>query len=351
LWKEFRGIGTMDNKKIYFHKEIRRFLEDPTQRNVFRIDDATVGVTDGPLSKAILAARPMRDFERIVFKPIMNIPVPKATFSAVMRAVGQDARRVADSASETDVQLGGNWPDAGYTYLQKRLYSSDPWPIQTLTNRIVNKTGPFKPTLDALSSRLMERFAPIESSALARLVSEAPDARERRMAVTLYRRTARSMCTTVACLVTNALWLASASDAREKTRDCITETLRLMPPAWMYHRDASKEFAEVDDRIRETDDVLVIPLITQRDPQVWPDAETYDPDRWQGVSNPEDSDHYLPFGHSHDRCWARELVLTLAEHTLKQIAIGGFWTDSRQRSVKVPLKSLLCPTRVKVVPV
>jgi hypothetical protein len=329
----------MDNRKIHFHKEMCRFLEDPTQRNVFRIDDRTVGVTDGPLSKAILAARPMRDFERIVFKPIMGVPVPKATFSAVMRAVGQDARRVAESAPEGDVQLGGNWPDAGYVYLQTRLYSSDPWPIQALTNRIVNKAGPFKPAVDALSSRLM------------RLVDEAPNPHERRMAVTLYRRTARSMCTTVACLVTNALWPASPEDAREKTRDCITETLRLLPPAWMYHRDASKEFAAVDDRIRETDDVLVIPLVTQRDPQVWPDAGNFHPDRWQGVSNPEASDHYLPFGYSHDRCWARELVLALAEHTLKQIAARGFWTDNGQTSVKVPLKSLLCPTRVSVVPV
>ena len=60
-------------------------------------------------------------------------------------------------------------------------------------------------------TRLLHRCAPIHSSALAQLVNEAPDAHERRRAVTLYRRTARSMCITVACLVTNALWLASAA--------------------------------------------------------------------------------------------------------------------------------------------
>ena len=69
------------------------------------------------------------------------------------------------------------------------------------------------------------------------------------------------------------------------------------------------------------------------------------------MSNPEASDHYLPFGHSHDRCWARELVLMLAEHTIRQIAMQDHWTDSRQTSVQVPLKSLLCPTRVNVVAV
>ena len=82
--------------------------------------------------------------------------------------------------------------------------------------------------------------------------------------------------------------------------------------------------------------MLVIPLITQRDPRHWPDADAYEPDRWLGVSNPEASDHYLPFGHSHDRCWARELVLMLAEHTIRQIAMQDHWTDSRQTSVQVP---------------
>ena len=95
--------------------------------------------------------------------------------------------------------------------------------------------------------------------------------------MTLYRRTARSMCITVACLVTNALWLASARDARERPRDCITETLRLMPPAWMYHRNACREFTAVDARIRETDDVLVIPLITQRDPATGPTPTPMNP--------------------------------------------------------------------------
>ena len=99
----------MDNRTIHYHKEIRRLFDDPSQRGVFRIDEQTVGVTDGPLSKAILAARPMYDFERIVFKPILGQPIAKATFSAVMRAVGQDARRVAESPPSP----APGWPGAG----------------------------------------------------------------------------------------------------------------------------------------------------------------------------------------------------------------------------------------------
>ena len=155
------------------------------------------------------------------------------------------------------------------------------------------------------------------------------------------------MCITVACLVTNALWLASARDARERPRDCITETLRLMPPAWMYHRNACQEFTAVDARIRETDDVLVIPLITQRDP-AWPDADAYEPDRWLGVSNR--SLRPLPAV----RPFARPLLgaragLMLAD-TIRRSHGGPL--DRQPADVGAsPLKSLLCPTRVSVVAV
>ena len=199
-------------------------------------------------------------------------------------------------------------------------------------------------------TRLLHRCAPIHSSALAQLVNEAPDAHERRRAVTLYRRTARSMCITVACLVTNALWLASARDARERPRDCITETLRLMPPAWMYHRNACQEFTAVDARIRETDDVLVIPLITQRDPRHWPDADAYEPDRWLGVSNR--SLRPLPAV----RPFARPLLGARAgpdagrAHHQADRHAGPL--DRQPADVGAsPLKSLLCPTRVNVVAV
>jgi len=97
--------------------------------------------------------------------------------------------------------------------------------------------------------------------------------------------------------------------------------------------------------------VLVIPLITQRDPDIWPEADSYIPDRWEGVSNPEASDYYFPFGYSHDRCLARELVLTLTEHTVQLLAERGVWTDKRQTSVWIPMKSLLAPKRLRVVPI
>ena len=112
--------------------------------------------------------------------------------------LGRDARGRAGRAARRRPSPAPGWPgaDADYLYLQQRLYASDPWPIYALTHRVANRTGWLKPLVDGLSSRLMtllHRCAPIHSSALAQLVNEAPDAHERRRAVTLYRRTARSM--------------------------------------------------------------------------------------------------------------------------------------------------------------
>jgi hypothetical protein len=146
----------VNQRTTHFDAELRRLLHDPTQREVFRIDDATVGVTNGPLSKAILAARPMYEPERIVFKPIRGVPVSKVTLSTVMKAVVQDARRVAEASPDPDVPLEGIWPQAGYRYLQRRLYASDPWPIRALVHRIVNQAGLFKPALDVVMARLMD---------------------------------------------------------------------------------------------------------------------------------------------------------------------------------------------------
>ena len=339
----------MNHRRIHFDAELRRLLHDPTQRDVFRIDDDTVGVTNGPLSKAILAARPMYQAERIVFKPIRGVPVSKATFSAVMKAVAQDAQRAAEAAPDPRLPLEGIWPRAGYRYLQRRLYAFDPWPIRALVHAIVNRAGVFKPALDVAMARLSDGLPFDTASALATRLVGGASARQRWTTVTLYRRTTQSICATVSSLVTNVLWLASPCEAREKPRLCITETLRLLPPAWMYRRDACAEFAKLDSRIRATDDVLVIPLITQRDPDVWPEADSYIPDRWAGVSNPEASDYYFPFGHARDRCLARELVLTLAEHMVQQLAARDLWTDARQTSVRIPMKSLLSPKRLRVV--
>jgi Cytochrome P450 len=334
---------------IRFGGEVRRLLRDTTQRDVFRIDEATVGVTNGPLSKAILAARPMHDFERIVFKPVKKRPVSKVLFAAVMKAIGQDARRVANDPEPAAFDLRGVWPAQGHIYLRARLYSGDPWVVRAMASNAVNRSTGLQGMFEAISSRILAtRSLPQEASALAKL-TETLTGDERRSAITLYRRAAQSVCSTVAGLATSVLWLGAPFDQDARLRDCIMETLRLLPPAWLFLRTPGKEFAELDHRIREADDVLVIPLLTQRDPAVWSEPDLYRPARWESIDDPEAHDHYLPFGHGTDRCWARELVLMLTEHIVREVTRQRLRVDPAMHSVTMPMRTLLTIARLDLV--
>lgn len=339
----------MNYRPIHFDKEMRRLLHDPTQRDVFRIDANTVGITSGPLSKAILAARPLHDFERIVFKPIMNTPISKSIFAAVMKALGQDVRRVASTENTPGFDLKGAWPGKGYEYLHMRLYSGDPWTIRMLSHPVVNHSRILQKAFETMSSRFIARHQlPDDASALARLV-ETLQGSERLIAIALYRRATQALCMTVAGLAASALWLGSPFDPNTRPRDNITETLRLLPPAWLFQRVPSTEFAALDDRIRDTDDVLIIPFLTQRDPTVWEEPDMFRPSRWEGIGNPEALDHYLPFGHASDRCFARHMVLMLTEHLLQETVRQQLQVDPALQSVRVPMQSLLSIKRLNLV--
>src|SRR5258708_20095132 len=111
-----------------------------------------------------------------------------------MQDVIQDARRVAAASPGPDVRLEGLWPQAGYRYLPRRLYASDPWPIRALVHRIVNQTSLFKPALDVVMARLTDGLPFDTASALATKLVGTASERQRRATVTLYRRTTHSLC-------------------------------------------------------------------------------------------------------------------------------------------------------------
>lgn len=328
---------------------MRRLVRDMADSDLIRLDETTVAVAGGALCKAIMAARPLHDFERIVFKPVANAPVSNAIFGAVMKALVQDVRRVVAEPSDPAQTLGGVWPKAGYEYLRNRLYANDPMVIRLLSHRVVNRSRGLKATFETLSQQYLEKYRlPRDASALAKLI-EALQGDERAVAITLYRRAAESLCVTVAGLTTSALWLGATADGADPLRMAITETLRLLPPAWLYHREAGEEFAALDARIRTTDALLVVPFIAQRNPAVWCEPEMFHPSRWAGVSNPEALDHYFPFGHGTDRCWAREVVLMLTEYTLREIIRQALRVDPDRETVTMPMKTLLTISRLELV--
>jgi cytochrome P450 len=84
------------------------------------------------------------------------------------------------------------------------------------------------------------------------------------------------------------------------TRAVLAETMRLYPPAWIIGRRALAEYRIRDYVLPARTVVLMSQWIVHRDPRWWPDAESFQPERWlQGgsaadASRPKFS--YFPFG-------------------------------------------------------
>lgn len=87
----------------------------------------------------------------------------------------------------------------------------------------------------------------------------------------------------------------------------VRETLRLCPVTAFVERQAAAPFALGGHAFRAGQGVLFSPLMTQTDPEWWPDPLRFDPDRFLGGRRvPRDA--YLPFGVGRRTCPGAGLV-------------------------------------------
>ncbi|MET9529183.1 cytochrome P450 [Streptomyces sp. NPDC006649] len=331
-----------------FTPRIDDLLRTHRGADAFRLDPGTVGVAGPELIDEILRSRPANEFERPTFKPLKGRSITRPESSALMRAVSQDVKVALKKTDPEKVDLSGEWPQVGHAYLRDLVFGSDPRRYRVLMDRRLEWTTAMTWTVIGTGAALPGSPGPgAPVSRLAALTAEAGTYAERRHAMGMYRRAAAPVCFTVSTLVANALWLGSPFGDDVSNRDILLETLRLLPPSWNLLRVASPEFAALDERIGERDDVLMLPLLTHRSPTIWEDPDTFRPDRWAGA-DPDDHPGYLPFGHANERCWGRHMVMPLAERLLDLLRAGDFAVDPDQTSARVPLAGLLGVTGVRV---
>ncbi|OKI08116.1 cytochrome [Streptomyces sp. CB02923] len=362
-----RTYGTDRSDRVtVFTPRLARLLSEHRGADVFRLEADTVGVAGSALIEAVLRSRPANAAERPTFKPLQGRAVSRPESSAVMRAVSQDVRAALEGDGEGDgegavagagpekpggkaVDLSGEWPRAGHLYLRDLVFGSDPFRLQVLVDRKLEWTPKLTWTVIAAGAALPGcpgAGAPV--SRLAGLTAAAAGYGDRRYAMGLYRRAAAPVCFTVSTLVANALWLGSPFDDGVPNRHILYEAMRLLPPSWNLLRVASPEFAALDDRIGATDDVLLLPLLSHRDPALWDAPDEFRPERWETL-DPENQPGYLPFGHANERCWGRHMVMPLAERLLDMVREQGLAVSPEQTSAEVPLAGLLGVSRVRVV--
>ncbi|MBZ4324343.1 cytochrome P450, partial [Streptomyces huiliensis] len=288
-----------------FAPRLRALLDDHLGEDVFRLDPTTVGVAGPDLTDRILAARPAGERERPTFKPLHGRSIPRTEASTVMQAIGRDVRAALRRPTRAETDLTGTWPHVGHVFLRDLVLGPDPYRLRVLMDRNLELTPKLTWTVIAAGAALPGRPRPGERlSALAGLTARATGYQDRRYAMGLYRRAAAPVCFTVSTLVANALWLGAPFADGTPNRNILYEAMRLLPPSWNVLRHASPEYPALDARIGRSDDVLLLPLLSHRDPALWDDPEAFRPERWDGL-DPDDHPGYLPFGHASERCWGR----------------------------------------------
>ncbi|WP_045728106.1 cytochrome P450 [Xanthomonas sp. GPE 39] len=332
-----------------FASPLQALLREHLGQDAFRLEKNTIGVAGATLIDQLLAARPATEHERPTFKPLQGRSITRAEAAKLMQAIGSDVREALKRPVPATLDLSGSWPHVGHRYLCDLLLGTDPWRLRVLMDRALELTPMLTWTFIAAGAAL-PLTAREDASALAKVTVAAGAScyRERRHAMGLYRRAAVPLCFTISALVANALWLGSPFDPSASNRNILYEAMRLLPPAWSLLRKASPEYVALDQRIGVADDLLVLPLLSHRDPALWEDAEVFRPDRWDRL-DPDALPGYLPFGHASERCWGRHMVMPLAEQMLELLRAQDLVVSPKQRRAHVPLPGLLGVFQIDVV--
>ncbi|MGH4031276.1 cytochrome P450 [Actinomycetota bacterium Odt1-20B] len=328
-----------------FAPRLEALIREHLGKDLVRLEPDTIGVAGVGLSDRILAARKATETERPTFKPLHGRSISKTEASSVMRTIGRDVREALQQPLPERLDLSGPWPITGHLFLRDLLLRDDPYRLRILMSRKLEIDPRLTWTTIVAGAALPRRPKPgpgpgLQLTHIARLFAEAGSYHDRRYAMGMYRRAAAPVCFTVSTLVANALWLGSPFDDHASNRNILYEAMRLLPPSWNLLRNRSPEYPAIDDRIGPGDDVLLLPLLTHRDPTLWEDPNEFRPERWDTL-DPDDTPGYLPFGHVSERCWGRHMVMPLAELLLENIRRSGLIVAPGQRTADVPLVGLL----------
>lgn len=104
------------------------------------------------------------------------------------------------------------------------------------------------------------------------------------------------------------------------TRQMLEESLRLYPPAWVTERMAIQDDEIGGYPIPAGTTLVISQYVTHRHPGFWPDAETFNPDRFspeQSSSRPRYA--YFPFGGGPRQCIGNTFALVEAQLILATI--------------------------------
>lgn len=94
----------------------------------------------------------------------------------------------------------------------------------------------------------------------------------------------------------------------------IKETLRMFPIAWIYFRDLQTDLLIDDVMCPMGSTFIVSPLVTHTDPELWPNPQKFDPERFTPELCAERHPYsFIPFGGGPRNCPGKFTKLSLSK--------------------------------------
>jgi cytochrome P450 len=112
-----------------------------------------------------------------------------------------------------------------------------------------------------------------------------------------------------------------------RTRAVIAEAIRLYPPIWLFGRRALTNIELGGWQVPEGANVMVSPFAIHRSPRFWPNASSFQPERWIGEDGAFDEHRpgvprgaWIPFGFGKRKCIGEQFAWTESMLVLATLA-------------------------------
>jgi pentalenene oxygenase len=132
----------------------------------------------------------------------------------------------------------------------------------------------------------------------------------------------------------------------ELTQRILTETLRLYPGGWLVTRTATGDERIGRHRVPAGTTVAYSPYLLHHRPDLYPDPERFDPDRW--TDPPASRGAYVPFGLGARKCIGDTFGLTEAALALATIAARWHLEPAGDAPVGTEVNFVLRPRGLKI---
>ncbi|RDI63359.1 cytochrome P450 [Nocardia pseudobrasiliensis] len=134
------------------------------------------------------------------------------------------------------------------------------------------------------------------------------------------------------------------------TRNILTETLRIRPPAWILTRVVTEDTELGGHRLAAGTSIVYSPYILHHRPDLFPDPERFDPDRWacDAPISAATRNAFAPFGGGARKCIGDHFAMI--EATLALATIAARWTlrTLPDRDVRPAVAVSLYPRRLRM---